>query len=294
MSGHTTVAGFRRVVELAAAVNLLIVEDDPYWCDIYLDIATREGIGTVKVAKDLAEATALIDEMQFAVAFIDIGLDVADDRNIDGLRVMEKIRSAHDETSIVVVTGRSGRDVIPITKDAIMRYRAHDIVGKPEITPQHIEEVLRTGRAAFEENTSRTATRPQDVLRGNLESWDWEERMIKGTGVKDGVQGLYDFLGRLVSGFLPLVAGPDGGAVALDPATGVMHGSYWSRSVGAPVIICFGAEEQAKPQIAAAQSSHSLLGAYPVGAVLQKASAHGLSGAVFALDGARRESFASA
>jgi CheY-like chemotaxis protein len=281
------------VVELAAAANLLIVEDDPQWCDIYVDIATREGMSTVKVAKDLSEATALIDEMQFAVALIDIGLDVADDRNIDGLRVMDKIRSAHDGTSIVVVTGRSGRDVLPITRDAIMRYRAHDIVGKTEITPQHIEEVLQTGRAAFEE-TSRTAARPQDVLKGNLDSLQWEDRMIKGTGVEGGVQGLYDFLGRLVAGFLPLVPGPDGGAVAPDPATGVMHGSYWSRSVGAPVVICFGAEEPAKPEIAAADSSHSLLGAYPVGAVLHKTSAHGVSGAVFALDGARRESFVTA
>ena len=34
---------------MAAAVNLLIVEDDPQWCDIYVDIATREGIGTVEV-----------------------------------------------------------------------------------------------------------------------------------------------------------------------------------------------------------------------------------------------------
>ena len=81
---------------------------------------------TVKVAEDLAEATALIDEMQFAVAFVDIGLDVANDRNIDGLRVMDKIRSAHDETSIVVVTGRSGQDVLPIAKDAVRRYGAHD------------------------------------------------------------------------------------------------------------------------------------------------------------------------
>jgi len=74
---------------LAATRNLLIVEDDPEWCDIYTRAAAREGMHTVKVATDLTRAAALINELQFAVAFIDIGLDVADDRNIDGLRVMD-------------------------------------------------------------------------------------------------------------------------------------------------------------------------------------------------------------
>lgn len=282
------------MVELTAASNLLIVEDDPEWCEIYARAAKRENIPTVRVAKDLAEATALIDEMQFAVAFVDIGLDVANDRNIDGLRVMDKIRSAHDETSIVVVTGRSGQDVLPIAKDAVRRYGAHDIAGKPEVTPQKIGELLRSGRAEFEEKTARTAAPPQDVLKGSLDSLDWEYRMIKGTGIKGGVQSLYGFLRQLVAEFLPLAAGPDDGSVAQDQATGVMHGSYWSRSIGVPVVICFGAQEQAKPEIASAKSAHSLLGVYPVGAVLAETSAYGVSGAVFALDGARRESFATA
>jgi len=114
---------------LTAARNLLIVEDEPEWCEIYADVAKREGVNSVKIAEDLAQAAALVDEIQFAVAFIDIGLDVGDDRNIDGLRVMDKIRSVKDETSIIVVTGRSGTDVLSI-RDSIMRYNAHRIVGK--------------------------------------------------------------------------------------------------------------------------------------------------------------------
>lgn len=279
---------------MTAAGNLLIVEDDPEWCDIYARTAVREGMRTVKVAKDLAHATALIDDMQFAVAFIDIGLDVADDRNIDGLRVMDRIRATHDETSIVVVTGRSGRDVLPITRDAIMRYHAHNILGKADISPQDIEDVLKTGRAAFEQKTSMTAAPPQDVLKGDLQSWEWEDRMIKGTRIKGGVQALYDFLGRLVAEFLPLAAGPDGGSVVQDPATGVMHGSYWSRSAGTAVAICFAAAQQAEPEIASAKSGQPLLGIYQVGPALKEFSAHGVSGAVFNLEGARREGFAKA
>jgi len=96
--------------------NLLIVEDDGEWRDAYSRTAAKSGVFRVKVAEDLPSAKALIDEIQFAVAFIDIGLDVNDDQNVDGLLVMEKIRSIDEATSIVVVTGRSGRDVMPLPR----------------------------------------------------------------------------------------------------------------------------------------------------------------------------------
>ena len=40
---------------------------------------------TVRVATDLASAERLIDAAKFAVAFVDIGLDISDDGNVDGV-----------------------------------------------------------------------------------------------------------------------------------------------------------------------------------------------------------------
>lgn len=279
---------------MTGARNLLIVEDEPEWRDIYARAAAREGVHTVKAAKDLAEATALIDEIQFAMAFIDIGLDVGDDRNIDGLQIMDKIRSVKDETSIVVVTGRSGKDVLPITRDSIMRYRAHYILGKVDITPDEIEEQLKTGLKAFEERNSLSAVPAHTVLKGDLESWQWEDQMMRGTSVQGGVRGLHEFLDRLVSEFLPLVPAKPGAAMTKDVATGVMHGTYWSRSIGAAVVICFAATARAELEIEPAKSGQPLLGMYDVGAALSEFSAHGVSGAVFALSGVQRQSFAQA
>src|SRR5215468_432306 len=99
--------------------NVLIVDDEEDWCQIYERAARRQGLSVIEVARNLQQARALLDTMAYAVAFVDIGLDVADDRNIDGLRVMETIRELGDETSILVVTGRIGADVVPITRDAI-------------------------------------------------------------------------------------------------------------------------------------------------------------------------------
>jgi CheY-like chemotaxis protein len=279
---------------LTAARNILIVEDAPEWCDIYADVAKRGGVQTVKIAENFAQAAALVDEMQFAVAFIDIGLDVGDDRNIDGLRVMDKIRSVKDETSIIVVTGRSGTDVLPIVRDSIMRYRAHNIAGKGEITPGDIEKALKTGLEVFEERNSLRVVPAHTALKGNLESWMWEDQMLRGTSVQEGVQGLRGFLDQLVSKFLPLVPAKPGAAVTKDAATEVMHGAYWSRSIGAAVVICFANATRAECDIESAKSGQRLLGIYDVGATLHEFSAYEVSGAVFALGGAPRSSFAQA
>ena len=190
---------------MTTARSLLIVEDQPEWCSIYARAAARQGIRSVKVAENLAQAIELVDEIQFAVAFIDIGLAVADDRNIDGLKVMDKIRSVKDGTSIVVVTGRSGLDVLPITRESIMRYHAHNIMGKAEITPDDIGEALRSGLEMFEKRNSLSSAATHTFLKGDLNPWKWEDQMLRGTGVQGGVQGLYEFLDRLVSEFLPLV-----------------------------------------------------------------------------------------
>lgn len=279
---------------MLATDNLLIVEDETEWRGAYTRAAATEGISTIKIAEDLASARALIDDMRFAVAVIDIGLNVGDDQNVDGLRVMEKIRDMGDETSIVVITGRSGRDVLPITRDAIMKYKAHGIVGKAEIEPQDLRKLLQTGLLAFGARISKTDPAAHEVLRGETPAWQWDDQMMRSTGVTGGVNGLYDFLDHLISGFLPVVARRAADSIALDEPSGVMNGSYWSRSTGKPIVVCFGRAELAEQEEALAQASGMLLGRYPVGSALHSSSGHALSGAVFELKDAAREDFLDA
>lgn len=276
---------------MSSCGNLLIVEDDAEWCDAYSRAAVREKVPTVKIAKTLAEAEALIDDFQFAVAFIDVGLNVSDDQNVDGVRVMDKIRTAGDQTSIVVVTGRSGRDVIPITKDAIRKYRAYDVMQKAEIEPRAITKLIHSGIAAFEENSAESRGDAHDVLRGGSDSWAWDYQMLHATGASEGVRGLYDFLGNLLGPFLPLVASVEQDAAQIDEVTGLIHGRFWSRSVGKAVGLCFGATKAAEAEVGKAEAEGTLLGRYQVDDLLAHPSGHGLSGAVFALRGACRDSF---
>jgi ActR/RegA family two-component response regulator len=247
---------------LTVAQNFLIVEDNAQWCDEYVRAATREGFETIKIAKNLPEAEGLIDDMQFAVAFVDIGLNEKDDQNIDGLRVMDRIRRRDDKTSIVVVTGRSGRDVLPITRDAIVKYGAHEIVGKTDIEPQDIRRLLKSGLEAFQGSMSTTGKTARQALRGDLRSWEWDDQMLKAIQVESGVQGLYDFLDELIVEFVPLVDSKSSKGVSVDPETGIAHGDFWSRSVGRAIAICYGSQQQVANQIEMAKSQGTLLEGY--------------------------------
>jgi ActR/RegA family two-component response regulator len=270
---------------------LLIVEDDEEWRDAYSRTAAKSGAFRVKVADDLRSAKALIDEVQFAVAFIDIGLDVNDDQNVDGLRVMEKIRSVDEATSIVVVTGRSGRDVMPITKDALRRFNAFDIVAKRGTEPSEIHRLLLSGVQEYEKRLE-AAPPGRESLRGDMEQRFWDDEMLRVTRVKGGVPEFYHFLDRLLGPFVPVIPSRPGAALRGDAATAVVHGAYWSRSVGQAIGVCFGAEDKLGGLADAAGTARALLGGYQVGDVLGQHSAHGLTGVIFALCEARRAQFA--
>jgi ActR/RegA family two-component response regulator len=270
--------------------NLLVVEDNQDWCDSYERAASRENFDTVKIAQDLAHAELYIDQMQFGVAFVDIGLNEADDRNIDGIRVLEKIRDAGDPTSIIVVTGRSGRDVLPITRDAIMKYGAFHIVGKADIVPQDIRRLLSTGLAKYREELTVEGLTPENVLRGSVPRLHWEDQMLRTARVRDGVQGLHKFLAQLLGEYLPMLRPHGYEPVKIASDTGLAHGIFWSRAIGRPVAVVLGGNASTD-SVQAAEARRAALDQCQVGELLASTSAHGLSGDVFELKNPPRDAF---
>lgn len=68
--------------------NVLLVEDERRWSEIYERAVRRVGFESVRAVTTFSDAEQAVDSMRFAVAVVDIGLHVDDDRNVDGLRVM--------------------------------------------------------------------------------------------------------------------------------------------------------------------------------------------------------------
>lgn len=146
---------------MSLSETILIVEDEDEWCGIYQRAIRAHRPGhPVRVANDLATAERLIEEMTFAVAFVDIGLDLGDSRNVDGLRVMEKIRAASGKTSIVVVTGMSSRDMTPAVRTALRKYGVAESARKNSIEPSDIGRLLEEGLDAYQRSASGPPVRP--------------------------------------------------------------------------------------------------------------------------------------
>jgi ActR/RegA family two-component response regulator len=274
--------------------NVLIVEDEDEWRKIYERAVSSQFPGqTVKVAKDLAGAERLIDSTKFAVAFVDVGLDISDDHNVDGLRVMEKIRATGDETSIVVVTGRSGQDVLPITRDAIKKYGAYDTVGKSTVGPSDIKRLLNGGLEAYRDATAPGRTDARDSIRGMAEANPWDSRATTAIGFTGGSIEFYNFLDRLFGRYLPLVAMPDRAEATIDVGKKFVYGKYWSRAIGEALLICFGAAGAFAEALETMPPDVSIHGGGSSGRPTRELVSHGVKGAVFILERSRRDEFCS-
>ncbi len=260
--------------------NVLLVEDERSWSEIYERAVRRVGLDNIRVAETFAAAENAIDSMRFALALVDIGLHVDDDRNVDGLRVMEKIRAAGDRTSIIVITGRSGRDVIPIIRDAIKKYDAHDTIAKSTLLPADLRKLVESGLRAYELGSSEDKASLFAALRGDVEPHIWDDKVMRGAATDGGSAGLYRLMQTLFGPFVPLVAGEPSGIHIKD---GLACGIFWSRGIGEAVVGCFGSSSRMKAALETARSSGLLLGMYSVGQPLGEYTAASTQGVVYTL-----------
>jgi len=62
---------------------------------------------------------------------------------------MEKIREVGDPTSIILVTGRSGRDVVSIIRDSQKKFDAYDAMPMNTLVPAELRELIAGGLGKF-------------------------------------------------------------------------------------------------------------------------------------------------
>jgi len=274
--------------------NILVVEDEDQWHGLYQRAARACGLeSTVKIAMDLATAERLIEELRFSVAFVDIGLDISDDRNVDGLRVMEKIRAAGDDTSIIVVTGRSGQDALSIARDAMKKYDAYDAVGKSSVKPVDVRKLLESGLEAYKKTATVERRTARDALLGTENVIMLDDQVMRATKFKGSAGSFYDFLAKLLDEYLPIVTAGDAGHAQVDKESGLVYGAYWSRAIAAAMAVCFGSASIMDEVIRTARQDSRLAGKYEVGGDVRELADFGIKGAVFLMPGYSREEFAA-
>lgn len=268
--------------------NALVVEDEDSWSEVYARAARKVGLNQITITDTYEKAARAIDETRFAVAIVDIGLSVDDDRNVDGLHVMEKIRAIGDETSIIVVTGRSGRDVVPIIRDSIKRFHAFDTVAKDTVVPATLRSLMTSGLDEYKRGRKDDKKSLYAALRGETDPLVWDDKLLRGALVGGGVAELYQLVEGLLGRFVPLVPADPGGVHLLDD---VAYGAFWSRGSGEPVVTCFGAGKRVDAVTEATAASGSILGRYPVEEIVGRYSTPSVRGVVYRLAGKHRSDF---
>jgi hypothetical protein len=262
--------------------NVLVVEDDPLWCGIYERNVNPGLNGALRVTKTLAEARTAISEMAFAVAFVDLRLDEHDDENTDGMKVFELLSRAGDGTSSILVTGKG---TPRITRDVLKEYDAFDAMEKDDADPTGLAEFVRRGTDF--RNSSALDRPAADVLRGRQRADIWDSEMLHITRGKGGIGPLFNFLERLVGPFLPLVPEREGSTLKVNEQSSIATGAYWSRGVGAGVLIAIGTQESIRGAAGATE-----LNGRALGGTLREKAVGNMAGVVRALPEATRADFA--
>jgi ActR/RegA family two-component response regulator len=266
--------------------NVLVVEDEQEWQGIYTRNAHPLHDGHLRTAKDLVEATEAIEEMAFAIAFVDIRLDENDDQNTDGLKVLELLRGSGDHTSAVMLTGHG---TVGITRDALKEFDAYEALAKRDVEPQQIQELVVSGTEERNKLARVEDLEAPAVLRGRREVWDWDTEMLQATGGKGGADALYRHLDYLASPFLPLVYGADADRMRMDEPSRLALGVFWSRAVGAAVLIAIGQTEAMKGAMENGRLRDDV--GHSTGSVLREREKGGLAGLVASLPSRERSSF---
>jgi len=269
--------------------SVLVVDDEKSWRDIYEAAAHKVGVSTVRAAATLNDALAEISAKKFSVAVVDIGLDESDDTNIDGLAVLSKIRSVGDETSILVVTGRVGQDLISIISDAIKKYGAQHTMAKSIIEPRSLRTAVEAGLDTYRKTTAGSHLSGYSELRGASDQMIWDDRMMRILGLD--ARDLYNFVGKVIGSFMPLAESASGATLGSSKQDGVAHGAFWSRAVGAPIVVLMGREPTVNDVMKDVSDGGRILDTYEVTEVIRTYSESGAMGAVLRLSNNARSDF---
>ena len=141
--------------------QILVVDDEPGVRELVGDVLELEGYD-VTIAVDGLDALAYMRKQKFDLFVLDINMP-----KIDGLVLLEKVRSAGDQTPALLLTARREKDDI----HQGFRVGADDYVTKPF----SIEELaLRVGAILRRTNSSQTT----NILRCGPISLDLDQHLV--------------------------------------------------------------------------------------------------------------------
>ncbi len=117
----------------------LIVEDSPAWQDILAEILTDMGLA-VDIAPDLPAAVASLRAAPHRLAVVDLSLRPDDERNRDGLEVLEAVQRLDPGCVALLLTGYA---TVEIAVAALTGYRAQTCLRKETFRRADFRQTVR-------------------------------------------------------------------------------------------------------------------------------------------------------
>lgn len=125
------------MTELCA--RALVVEDSPAWQEILAELLTDMGLA-VDTVTDLPTASAQLRAAPHRIAVVDLSLDGDDERNRDGLHVLDAIQRYDPGCAALLLTGFA---TVEIAVDALTRRHAHTCLRKETFRRAEFRQTIR-------------------------------------------------------------------------------------------------------------------------------------------------------
>jgi ActR/RegA family two-component response regulator len=213
--------------------SILIVEDIRKIWEEYKEYCEELG-AFVHIAENLDEAKTAIDMVAFDVALVDIRLDENDDENVDGLRVLEIIAEKDDGTRAIVLTGYG---TVKITRDAIIRYGAIDVIDKENLNLSFFNERLKNELKEAAISSKKRTTLDWYVMKPeSMNVIQWESKVMD-ICQPGGITPLHQLFDNLIQNLSPVIAINSKEPMLFDKNAGICCGVFWSRKIGHAVLI---------------------------------------------------------
>lgn len=154
--------------------DLLIVDDDDATREGLSDLLATSGF-SIATARDGVEAVEMIQNHDFTVVLLDVGLP-----GIDGLEILARCSGKRRAPKVIVMTGMETTDVVL----GALRRQAYDFLPKP-IEPSRLTDMITRALSADDEV-------PIEVLSARPE---WVELLVPCT--RDAAQRIQNFVLQL-------------------------------------------------------------------------------------------------
>jgi ActR/RegA family two-component response regulator len=265
---------------------VLIVEDTPHYQDIYARAVERQK-GLPVIAHTLERAVMAVKQRAFPVAIVDIRLADRDEKNEDGLKVLQFIRKMADGTNAIVITGYGS---MKIGWEAHLN-SAFATFSKADVALSAIEEAISKAAQKYKRPFPSEKTRYSEALKERLDrSWAWEDRVLRTCAPKGGADGLYRFLGDFLPDLSPLLQYEPKQGCRIVEDRKLAIGIFWSRQIGQPILLAFGRTKPESDQLDA-ELVRSFPGIFKLGPSVKETSSNGMYGVARVLQDQGFDSF---